>query len=81
MYDEMTNSDFICLLNDYPSTDQWEIFTEAARRIRNLEKKVIDATNAIERIEDAAYSAQDWSDTRLGEAIDNAKKAVGTFCN
>lgn len=40
MFDEMTNADFICLLNDYPSTDQEEIFTEAARRIRILESRV-----------------------------------------
>jgi hypothetical protein len=38
--EEMTNSDFICLLYDYPSTDQEEIFNEAARRIRKLEAQV-----------------------------------------
>jgi hypothetical protein len=40
MLDEMTNADFICLLNDCPSTDQQEIFEEAARRIRKLESQV-----------------------------------------
>jgi hypothetical protein len=40
MLDEMTNADFICLLNDCPSTDQEEIFAEAARRIRKLESQV-----------------------------------------
>jgi transposase-like protein len=40
MYDEMTNSDFICLLHDYPSADQEEVFSEAARRIRKLEAQV-----------------------------------------
>ena len=40
MFDEMTNADFICLLNDCPSTDQQEIFEEAARRIRKLESQV-----------------------------------------
>jgi hypothetical protein len=37
---EMTNSDFICLLQDCPSTDQEEIFNEAARRIQKLEAQV-----------------------------------------
>ncbi len=46
MYDEMTNSDFICILNDYPSTDQEEIFKEAARRIRKLEKQIMDWESA-----------------------------------
>jgi hypothetical protein len=40
MYDEMTNSDFICLLNDCPSVDQEGVFNEAARRIRKLEAQV-----------------------------------------
>lgn len=40
MFDEMTNADFICLLNDCPSTDQQEIFEEASRRIRKLESQV-----------------------------------------
>jgi hypothetical protein len=37
---EMTNTDFICLLNDCPSTDQEEIFFEAARRISNLTREL-----------------------------------------
>jgi len=40
MFDEMTNADFICLLNDCPSTNQEEIFAEAAHRIRRLESRV-----------------------------------------
>ncbi len=36
----MTNADFICLLNDYPSTDQEEIFMEAARRIAKLTREI-----------------------------------------
>lgn len=39
MIDTMTNSDFICLLKDYPSTDQEEIFNEAAHRITKLERE------------------------------------------
>lgn len=47
MYDEMTNSDFICLLaekahpSDNPSAEHASIMNEAARRIRLLEAKVI----------------------------------------
>ena len=37
---EMTNTDFICLLNDCPSTDQEEIFMEAARRIAKLTREL-----------------------------------------
>lgn len=37
---EMTNADFICLLNDCPSTDQEEIFMEAARRIAKLTREI-----------------------------------------
>lgn len=37
---EMTNADFITLLESYPSTDQEEIFDDAARRIRNLEAEL-----------------------------------------
>lgn len=37
---EMTNTDFITLLESYPSTDQEEIFDDAARRIRNLEAEL-----------------------------------------
>ena len=42
MFDEMTNADFICLLNDYPSisADQDEVLMEAAHRIRKLESQV-----------------------------------------
>lgn len=38
--EQMTNTDFICLLNDCPSTDQEEVFQEAARRIRELEAEL-----------------------------------------
>jgi hypothetical protein len=34
-------------------------------------------TAAIESIEDAAYSAQDWSGTHLGETLDEARKTAG----
>ena len=46
---EMTNSDFICLLQDCPSTDQEEIFNEAARRISNLELQRDEAREKAER--------------------------------
>jgi hypothetical protein len=32
---------------------------------------------AIESIEDAAYSVQDWSGTHLGETLDEARKTAG----
>jgi hypothetical protein len=38
---EITNSDFICLLQDCPSTDQEEVFNEAARRIQKLEALIL----------------------------------------
>ncbi len=47
MYDEMTNSDFICLLaekahpSDNPSSEHADIMDEAARRIRRLETQVM----------------------------------------
>jgi hypothetical protein len=34
-------------------------------------------TKAIESIEDAAYSVQDWSGTHLGETLDEARKTAG----
>jgi len=37
--EEMTNSDFICLLYDYPSTDQEEIFNEATRLYHTFKSK------------------------------------------
>lgn len=83
MYDEMTNQDFICALAekahpaDNPSAEHAAMMDEAARRIRKLENTVIAATAAIESIEDAAYSVQDWSGTYLGETLDEARKAVG----
>lgn len=36
----MTNTDFIRLLRDCPSTDQEEIFNEAAHRIQELETQI-----------------------------------------
>lgn len=44
MSDAITNSDFICLLQGCPSTDQEEIFNEAARRISKLERERDEAT-------------------------------------
>lgn len=46
MYDEMTNSDFICVLMekahpaDNPSAEHANLMDEAARRIRKLEAQV-----------------------------------------
>lgn len=34
---------------------------------------------AIDAIEDAAYRVQDWSGTQLENAIDNAKRLVGSY--
>jgi hypothetical protein len=36
---EMSNADFICLLNDYPDNHE-DVFMEAARRIANLTKEL-----------------------------------------
>jgi hypothetical protein len=47
MYDEMTNSDFICVMNkaaeDDFSSENARIMNEAARRIRKLENMAMKA--------------------------------------
>jgi hypothetical protein len=50
---EMTNSDFICLLRDCPTTDQEEIFNEVARRISNLERQRDEARGVAIELRDA----------------------------
>jgi len=55
MSDAITNSDFICLLQGYPSTDQEEIFNEAARRLSKLERQLDEAR---EQIKELIYIAE-----------------------
>lgn len=79
MYDEMTNSDFICELlkqarpQDQPSAEHADIMEEAAERIRRLENIIIKASNAVDTIEKAAYSVQDWNGTYLGDTLEYAQ--------
>lgn len=50
MYDEMTNTDFICTLHEKAKTDftNFRILDEAARRIRKLESQVRAWESAVE---------------------------------
>ena len=65
---EMTNADFITLLESYPSTDQEEIFDDAARRIRNLEaelqawKRAADNGAGCDTPEGLANFIYNWGD-------------------
>ena len=79
MYDEMTTSDLIASAYDEahpdhePSAENAALINELARRLSKMDVWRHKMTAAVDMIENAAYSVQDWSETHLGDAIDTAK--------
>ena len=79
MYDEMTTSDLIASAYDEahpdhePSAENAALIDELARRLARLDVWRQKMIAAVDLIEYAAYSAQDWSGTHLGDSIDVAK--------
>ena len=79
MYDEMTTSNLIASAYDEahpdhePSAENASLIDELARRLSKLDVWRQKMIAAVDMIEDAAYSAQDWSGTHLGDSIDAAK--------
>lgn len=65
---EMTNADFVVLLQSCPSTDQEEVFEEAARRINALSaelqawKAAADGAAGCDTPEGLANFIYDWGD-------------------
>jgi len=78
MYDEMTTSDLIASAydeahpNHEPSAENAALIDELARRLSKLDVWRQKMIAAVELIEDAAYSAQDWNGTHLGDALEAA---------
>jgi hypothetical protein len=74
-------------MSDTPRTNDRVVFIDGnpwvnAPFVRELERELNAANNRIKRleeawddVEDAAQSIQDWSETRMGDALDNWRKA------
>ena len=79
MYDEMTTSDLIASAYDEahpdhePCAENAALVDELARRLSKLDVWRQRMIAAVDLIENAACSAQDWSGTHLGDSLDAAK--------
>lgn len=80
MYDKLTNQDFIHSMMisaaSNPTSENARKMEETIRRIEKLEKTLTAAENAIKKIQDAAWSIQDWNGTYLGECLDEAEELL-----